>query len=86
MAQASDIHTYADYGSYIHVHNKTSVDIILDDSGVEEGEWAKGSPPNTIEAGCEGIIHLKDKVCKLTTTLPAVADNVARLAASGHDD
>ncbi|EDU46453.1 hypothetical protein Ptr902_04022 [Pyrenophora tritici-repentis] len=60
MAHASSIHTYADYGSYIHVHNKTSVDIALDDSGAEEGEWAKGSPPNTIEAGGEGIVHLKD--------------------------
>ncbi|RMZ72853.1 serine protease abc transporter b family tagd [Pyrenophora seminiperda CCB06] len=61
MVQDSDVHTCADYGSYIHVHNKTNVDIGLDDSGIEEGEWAPGCPPNTIEAGREGIIHLKDK-------------------------
>jgi hypothetical protein len=74
MAQALDIHTYADYGSYIHVHNKTSVDIGLDDSGVDEGRWAKGSPPNTIEAGSEGIIHLEDVFGKLTPAIPIVLD------------
>jgi len=74
MAQASDIHTYADYGSYIHVHNKTSVDIGLDDSGIDEGSWAKGSPPNTIGAGSEGIIHLEDVRCKPTTTKSIILD------------
>jgi len=74
MAQASDVHTYADYGSYIHVHNKTSVDIGLDDSGVDEGSWAKGSPPNIIRAGSEGVIHLEDVRCRPTAAMSIILD------------
>ena len=49
------------YECFIHVHNKTSVDLALDDTGITYGEWAKKSPPNTIEAKSDAIITLNDK-------------------------
>lgn len=60
MTPPQDIHPLSDYECFINVHNKTSVDLILDESGIAFGEWAKGSPPNTIEAGTVSQIRLND--------------------------
>jgi len=54
-----------DYSCYIHVHNKTGVDLSLFDSSAVHGKWASGSPPNTIESNSTALIELNDNVGEL---------------------
>lgn len=49
-----------DYSCYININNRTDVDIGLVDQMVASGSWPEGNPPNTIEAGGQAQIWLKD--------------------------
>ena len=62
MAQDQDpiVAPASGYECFIHVHNKTKVDLLLDSSKAIYGNWSPGSPPNTIEAGTEGLVQLDD--------------------------
>ncbi|KAI5369194.1 hypothetical protein Slin14017_G000730 [Septoria linicola] len=72
-------HYYCD----VSVYNRTSADLLLVDSSASQGEYDSGSPPNTITAGGNALIVLKDKLgfegsagkCSYEVYLPSDLDN-----------
>lgn len=54
--------TVLDFSCYITIKNESEQDFGLVDSGINggNGHWPEGQPLNTIEAGSEGTVHLKD--------------------------
>ena len=63
-------HYYCD----VSVYNRTSADLLLVDSSASQGEYDSGSPPNTITAGGNALIVLKDK-CRLRSGTHALSCN-----------
>ncbi|GJC86302.1 hypothetical protein ColLi_09140 [Colletotrichum liriopes] len=62
MAQDQDpvVTPSSGYECFVYVYNKTKVDLLLVSSNAVHGYWPPGSPPNTIEAGTEGLVQLND--------------------------